>query len=78
MKILLSPTKKMRREEVLTPWGEPVFLNNAKQVIDSLKALTPEERRTVWHCSEKRAKENEERLAHMDLCHGISPALFSY
>ncbi len=78
MRIILSPAKTMRTEEVILPETAPVYLSQAEEIAHALKSLTPEERRTVWNCSEKLAAENELRLTHMNLYGAVSPALFSY
>ncbi len=78
MRIILSPAKKMRREDVLLPWTKPVFQKEAQEVLTALRSHTPEERQKIWNCSAKLAAENEERLTAIDLKKGISPALFSY
>ena len=78
MRIILSPAKKMRREEVLLPLSQPVFLKEAQKVLSALRAHTPDERQAIWNCSAKLAQENEERLKTIDPARGTSPALFSY
>ena len=78
MRIILSPAKTMRTEEVIPAETKPVYLAQAEEIVHALKALTAEGRRTVWNCSEKLAAENEARLAHMNLHGAVSPALYSY
>lgn len=78
MKILLSPAKKMKRDEDLAPWSKPRFLKGAEEVKAALLAMTPKDRKALWNCSDRLALENEERLSHMDLSNGTSCALFSY
>ena len=78
MRIILSPAKTMRTEEVILSETVPVYLAQAEEIVNALKALTPEERRTVWNCSERLVAENEVRLAHMSLHGAVSPALYSY
>lgn len=78
MRIILSPAKTMRTEDVILSKTVPVYLSQAEEIAHALKALTPEERRAVWNCSEKLAAENEVRLAHMNLHGAVSPALYSY
>lgn len=78
MRIILSPAKTMRREEVIEPVSVPVFLERAEELVRILKEVTPEERKRIWNCSAKLAEENEARLACMDLRGAVSPALFSY
>ena len=78
MRIILSPAKKMRREDVLLPQSNPVFRKEAKDVLNALRSHTPGERQDIWNCSAKLAQENEERLKTINLDKGTSPALFSY
>ena len=78
LKIILSPAKTMRREEVIPPFGIPVFLNEAYELVYALKQLSEMERAAIWKCSEKLRKENEERLRELDPGRNPSPALFSY
>ena len=40
--------------------------------------MTPQQRRTLWHCSDKIAAENEQRLRTADLRRGLTPALLAY
>ena len=78
MKIILSPAKQMKEEDGLESWTKPVFHNEAAEILQALKAHTPQERQKIWNCSAKLAAQNERRLSAMDLSRGHSPALFSY
>ena len=78
MRIILSPAKTMRREETILPQTVPVFLEQAQELVNTLQALTPEQRKAVWNCSDSLAAKNEERLACMNLRGAVSPALYSY
>ncbi len=78
MRIILSPAKTMRREETILPETVPVFLEQAQELVNTLQALTPQERKAVWNCSDRLASQNEERLAGMNLHGAVSPALYSY
>ncbi len=78
MRIILSPAKKMRRDEDLPSLTKPVFRKETEEILEALRALTPKERQKLWKCSDKLAAENEENLAHLDLNRDPSCALFSY
>lgn len=78
MRVILSPAKKMRREEDVPPHSSPVFRKETEEILSALRALTPKERQAIWKCSDKLARENEETLFHLDLDCSQSCALFSY
>ena len=78
MRIILSPAKKMRRDEELLPETVPVFLNRAEELLGALRSLTAGQRQKLWKCSDRLAQENEENLSHLDLYRNPSCALFSY
>ena len=78
MRLILSPAKKMREDDVISPLSLPRFLCEAEQILAALRALTPEQRRALWGCSEAIAEENERRLSRMDLRGRLSPAILSY
>ena len=78
MRIILSPAKKMRRDEDLASLSMPVFLKETQEILKSLRSLTPAKRQKLWKCSDRLAAENEENLAHLDLFRDPSCALFSY
>lgn len=79
MNIIISPAKNMRIEEGLSPKGRPVFEKEAERLRDYLRALSYEEVKALWGCSDKIAKENIARLSHMDFKKDCaSPAILSY
>ena len=78
MKIIISPTKKMKREEFISPNAKPLFLDKTKEILDYLNSLTREEKARVWKVKGKLLEENLERLGEIDLSVSGSPALFSY
>ncbi len=55
----------------------PVFLNEAKRLQSWLRSMTFEERKMLWACSEKIARESSE-LLDSDLESGLSPAIVTY
>ena len=78
MKIIISPTKKMKTEEYISPLSRSLFLEKTKEILSYLVSLTDEEKARVWKVKGKLLEENLERLNAIDLSSPGSPALFSY
>lgn len=79
MRIILSPAKKMRVDtDTLAPLGLPDFLDRTERLLEVLRTKTPEELRHLWKCNESIAAQNVERLSHMELRRGLTPAILSY
>lgn len=79
MRIILSPAKKMKMDDDTLPAdGLPVFLKEAEQLRDWLRALSYEELKALWKCNDKIAQQNIERLQNMDLQKRLTPAILSY
>ena len=79
MRIILSPAKQMVTDtDSLACTGLPRFLPRAERLLAALRAMTPQQRRARWHCSDKIAAENEQRLRTADLRRGLTPALLAY
>ena len=79
MRILISPAKKMRRDTDSLPWQDlPRFLPQAQGLLDRLRAMTGEELKRLWRCSDQIAAQNVERLERMDLRRFLTPALLAY
>ena len=78
MKIIISPTKKMKTEEYISPLSRPLFLEKTKEILSYLVSLTDEEKARIWKVKGKLLEENLERLNEIDLSSPGSPALFSY
>ena len=79
MRIIISPAKKMRRDEdSLAPRGLPVFLPEAKRLLAALRAMSPEALQALWSCNDAIARQNVERLRDMDLERNLTPAILSY
>ena len=71
MRIIISPAKKMRRDEDSLPWRDlPGFLPQAEELAAALGRMEPAALRRLWRCSEAIARQNVERLADMvrDIC----------
>lgn len=78
MRIIISPAKKMNREDAL-PWRtEPCFLGRAEEIRRCLREKGFEELRQLWGCNEKLAELNFERVQEMELDRNLSPAILCY
>ncbi len=78
MRIILSPAKKMNVDDSL-PWQSfPVFLDRAEQLLDVLRGMDAEALKRLWNCSDQITALNVDRLAHMDLRRGLTPAILAY
>lgn len=79
MRVIISPAKRMRRDEDSLPWLDlPRFLPQAEQLMEALRQMTPEQLRHLWRCNEAIAAENVERLREMDLRRHLTPAVLSF
>lgn len=79
MKIILSPAKKMvRADDDFGYESLPVFLDRSEKLLAELKTYDYAQLKKIWNCSDALVRSNMERLEHMDLHSGLSPALFSY
>ena len=79
MKIILSPAKKMKPDpDTLEPISLLQFLDQTSAILSWLRAQTRQELQTLWKCNESIARENYDRIAHMDLRRGLTPAVLAY
>lgn len=79
MRIIISPAKKMREDPDSLPWLDlPQFLPQAQTLCDTLRAMSYEELKKLWKCSDQIAAQNVERLKNMDLRRRLTPALLAY
>ena len=79
MRIIMSPTKKMRIDDSLTfPLSTPVYLEKTKVLMDYLKEKSLDELQGLFECNEKIAMQNYMRFQEMDLEKQSSVALLSY
>ena len=79
MKIILSPAKKMKADpDTLKPLSLPRYLDQASAILSWLRNRTRQELQTLWKCNETIAQENYDRLAHMNLERGLTPAVLAY
>ncbi len=79
MRIIIAPAKQMRVDpDTLACTGLPVFLDRTERLRDWIRSLSYEEQKKLWACNDKIARQNAERLEHMDLRKNLTPALLAY
>lgn len=79
MKIIISPTKKMVIEtDSFLAESHPLYLKEAKDILEKLKSLSYEEAKQLWKCNDRIAMENFDRLKGIQLDQQLSPAVMSY
>lgn len=79
MRILISPAKKMNRQTEGPVYRElPAFLPKTQAIVQTLQAMSYEQLKQLWKCSDAIARQNVQRLEHMDLYHDLTPALLAY
>ena len=75
MKLIISPAKKMVAKEDFIPWQDlPVFLENARVLMDYIRSLSLSQAKALWSCNESLAGLNYRRFQEMDLEHNLTPA----
>ena len=78
MKIIVSPAKKMKVDDVL-PWQDlPPFLEKTGRLLETLRAMPYDRLKALWKCNDSIAEENLRRLETMDLRRNLTPAILSY
>lgn len=79
MKLIISPAKKMVAKEDFIPWQDlPVFLENARVLMDYIRSLSLSQAKALWSCNESLAGLNYRRFQEMDLEHNLTPAILAY
>lgn len=79
MRIIISPAKKMRVDTDSLPWRDlPEFLHRTEEVAKILQNMSADELKKLWKCNDAIARVNVERLVHMDLHTGLTPAILAY
>lgn len=79
MRIILSPAKKMNELlDTIAPLGIPEYINQTREILLWLRKQPYEDLQKLWKCNDKIAKQNFERLNHMDLYSRLTPAILSY
>lgn len=79
MKIILSPTKKMREDLLFHhALSEPMYLTKTSLLLERIKQLSYDELKKLLACNAQLALLNYERFQTMDLHQGGQAALLSY
>lgn len=79
MRIILSPTKKMKIDnDSLVHQGLPVFLEQTEEIVQWLKEKSTTELKVIWNCNDKIIEQNRQRLLHMKLRENLTPAVLAY
>lgn len=79
MKIIIAPAKKMVvDQDSFAVESQPQYLSATAQLLTQLKHLSYPEAKALWHCSDKLAQPNYQRLQTLDLSQNQTPALLSY
>lgn len=79
MRIIISPAKKMNVDRDSLPCrGLPDFMPQTERLLEQLRSMSPGELQWLWKCNDSIAAQNIERLAHMDLREGLTPAILAY
>ena len=79
MRIIISPAKKMNADPDSLPWRDlPRFLPQTERLLETLRGMDGQALQALWRCNDRIAVLNRERLAHMDLRRGLTPAVLAY
>ena len=78
MRFLISPAKKMGEEDFLPPEGQPLFLDRAGRLLETLRAMPYPELRKLLACNDTIAQLNYQRYQALDLTRAFTPALLAY
>ena len=79
MRIILPSSDKMSSvQDAPEPEGLPVYLGQTEKILAWMRKQSRKTLLTLWGGSKGIAKENLERLNHMDLRQGLTPAIYSY
>lgn len=79
MRIIISPAKKMNRNEDLLAWeGMPVFWQDGEKILTWMRKLSYFQAKELWCCNDSVAEKNYKWLQDMDLHRNLTPAILSY
>lgn len=79
MKIIIAPAKKMITDtDTFNYENLPQYLDKTRLILDKMKELTYIEAKKMWHCSDKLARKNYDRLQKLDLEKHLTPALLAF
>lgn len=76
MKIIIAPAKKMIVDNDTFAYEElPQYLDQTKQILQTMQQLSYEQAKKMWNCSDKLAEQNYDWLQKIDLTKHLTPAL---
>ena len=80
MRIIVSPAKKMNVVDGSFAWRDlPAFVDEAARLAEAVRALSYDEAKTLWQCSDALAELNFERFRTFDVgAEALTPALLAY
>lgn len=79
IKIIISPAKKMKRnEDFMEPGNQPVFLHETERISSILQGYSLEKLQRLFAANDSITKMNYQRYQQMDLYHGQTPAVLAY
>ncbi len=78
MRIIISPAKKMRRDDILAYQNLPRFIDETEILKKQLESMSDEALKKLWKCNDNIASLNIERIQKMDVRRNLSPAIFAY
>ena len=79
MRVIISPAKKMNSDTDSLGWTAlPAFLEKTRQLLAALLAMDYEQLKQLWHCNDRIAALNYQRIQTMELTAGLTPAILAY
>lgn len=80
MRFIVSPAKKMNVVDDAFAWRDvPQFVDRAAVLADAVRALSYDEAKMLWQCSDALAELNYERFRTLDVrAGGLTPAILAY
>lgn len=82
MRFIVSPAKKMNVVDDAFGWRDlPTFADEAARLADAIRALSYDEAKTLWRCSDALAELNFERFRTLDVrgsANALTPAVLAY
>ncbi len=78
MKILISPAKQMQLEESIPFLTTPLFLNEAKNIYETMQQMSVPQLKTLYKANDNITSLNYKRIHQYEYDQLLTPALFSY
>ena len=79
MRIIISPAKNMSQNNKELEYNSlPIFLEDTKKILSSLREKNQTELQNIWKCNDKLLDENIQRIKNMDLTKNLTPAILTY